>query len=74
MFDMITERVNQLMEKNKPTDPVAKGYNDCDMIMVNESPSLPKFDYQSSSSSCVDFFNCNSVLENEFNYDINLDP
>ncbi|KAI3835247.1 hypothetical protein MKW98_020363 [Papaver atlanticum] len=59
------------MDENKS---MAKGCNEDedDMVMMNESPSLPlepKFDYQSSSST--EIFNYNSGFENEFDYGIN---
>ncbi|XP_026408710.1 uncharacterized protein LOC113303840 [Papaver somniferum] len=71
MLGMISERIDQLMmEKNKS---VAKGCNEDDMVMLNESPSsLPletKFDYQPSSPT--GFSNYNSALEKEFDYDVN---
>ncbi|KAI3902282.1 hypothetical protein MKW92_053043 [Papaver armeniacum] len=55
VFGMISERINQLMmEKNKSGVPLAKGCKEDDMVMMNESPSLPletEFDYQPSSPS-----------------------
>ncbi|KAI3901786.1 hypothetical protein MKW98_013901 [Papaver atlanticum] len=63
-FGMISESINQLMEKDAS--------NEDDVIMMKELPSLPldpKFDYPSSSTT--DFHNYNSALENEFNCDIN---
>ncbi|KAI3836614.1 hypothetical protein MKX03_018352 [Papaver bracteatum] len=41
MFGMISERIDQLMEKNRSNDPSAKGGNEDDVIMMNEFPSLP---------------------------------
>ncbi|KAI3864371.1 hypothetical protein MKX03_024212 [Papaver bracteatum] len=61
------EKLDELMEENKS---MAKG-NEDDMVMRNESPSLPlepKFDYPSSSSTEV--FNYNPGFENEFDYGI----
>ncbi|RZC71392.1 hypothetical protein C5167_034578 [Papaver somniferum] len=72
VFGTISERIDQLMEKNRFNDPSAKGCNEDDVIMMKESPSLqlePKFDYQSSSST--DFYNYGSASEKEFDYDIN---
>ncbi|KAI3892908.1 hypothetical protein MKX03_012424 [Papaver bracteatum] len=63
-----TEKLDKVMEENKS---VAKGCNEDDMVMTNESPSLPlepKFDYPSSSSTEV--INYNSGFENEFDYGI----
>ncbi|KAI3882424.1 hypothetical protein MKX03_015499 [Papaver bracteatum] len=64
------EKLDELMEENKS---MAKGCNEDedDMVMRNESPSLPlepKFDYPSSSSTEV--LNYNSGFENEFDYGI----
>ncbi|KAI3954453.1 hypothetical protein MKW92_002770 [Papaver armeniacum] len=68
VFGMISERINQLMmEKNKSGVPLAKGCKEDDMVMMNESPSLPletEFDYQPSSPS-----NYSSAMENEFEID-----
>ncbi|KAI3902281.1 hypothetical protein MKW92_053042 [Papaver armeniacum] len=64
-----TEKLDKLTEENKS---MAKGYNEDDMVMMNEPNSLPlesKFDDQSSSS--MEVFNYNSGIENEFDYGIN---
>ncbi|KAI3908937.1 hypothetical protein MKW92_039757 [Papaver armeniacum] len=66
---MISESINQLMEKDKSNDPSTKGCNEDDVIMMKEFPSLPKFDNQSSPS--MGFYNYSSALENQFDYDIN---
>ncbi|KAI3864370.1 hypothetical protein MKX03_024211 [Papaver bracteatum] len=65
MFGMISERINQLMEKNKSGVPFAKSCNEADMVMMNE----PKFDYEPSSSA--GFSNYSPALENDLDYDTN---